>query len=73
VKYELKVYFKHSGCGVQTSQLLSKNVKIKTYKTIILSVVLHGRVTLSLTLREEHRLRVFKNRVVRMIFGPKRI
>jgi hypothetical protein len=42
------------------------------YKTIILPVVLYGLVTWSLTLREEHRLRVFENRVLRRIFGPKR-
>jgi hypothetical protein len=42
------------------------------YKTIILPVVLHGCETWSLTLREEHRLRVFENRVLRRIFGPKR-
>jgi hypothetical protein len=53
--------------------LLLKNVKIKIYKTIILPVVLHGCETWSLTLREEHRLRVFENRVLRRIFGPKRI
>jgi hypothetical protein len=47
-------------------------VKIKIYKTIILPVVLYGCETLSLTLREEHRLRVFENRVRRRIFGPKR-
>jgi hypothetical protein len=47
-------------------------VKVKIYKTIILSVVLYGRETWSLTLREEHRLRVFENRVLRIIFGPKR-
>jgi hypothetical protein len=47
-------------------------VKIKTYKTIILPVVLYGCETLSLTLREEHRLRVYENRVLRRIFGPKR-
>jgi hypothetical protein len=52
--------------------LLSRNVKIKIYKTIILSVVLYGCETLSLTLREEHRLKVFENRVLRRIFGPKR-
>jgi hypothetical protein len=52
--------------------LLSKNVKVKIYKTIILPVVLYGCETWSLTLREEHRLRVFENRVVRRIFGPKR-
>jgi hypothetical protein len=42
------------------------------YKTIILPVVLYGCVTWSLTLRKEHRLRVFENRVRRRIFGPKR-
>jgi hypothetical protein len=41
-------------------------------ETIILPVVLYGRETWSLTLREEHRLRVFENRVLRRIFGPKR-
>jgi hypothetical protein len=46
-------------------------VKIKIYKTIILPVVLYGCETWSLTLREEHRLRVFENRVLRRIFGPK--
>jgi hypothetical protein len=49
-----------------------RNVKVKIYKTIILPVVLYGCVTWSLKLREEHRLRVFKNRVLRRIFGPKR-
>jgi hypothetical protein len=47
-------------------------VKNKIHKTIILPVVLYGCETLSLTLREEHRLRVFENRVLRRIFGPKR-
>jgi hypothetical protein len=47
-------------------------VKIKIYKTVILPVVLYGCETLSLTLREEHSLRVFENRVLRRIFGPKR-
>jgi hypothetical protein len=47
-------------------------VKIKIYKTIILLVVLYGCETWSLTLREEHRLRVFENRMLRRIFGPKR-
>jgi len=55
-----------------SSSLLSKNVKIKMYRTIILPVVLYGCETWSLTLREEHRLRVFENRVLRRIFGPKR-
>jgi hypothetical protein len=54
-----------------SSRLLSKNLKIGIYKTIILTVVLYGCETWSLTLREEHRLRVLENRVLR-IFGPKR-
>jgi hypothetical protein len=52
--------------------VLSKNLKIKIYKTIILPVVLYGCETWSLTFREEHILRVFENRVLRRIFGPKR-
>jgi hypothetical protein len=55
-----------------SSRLLSRNVKVKIYKTIILAVVLYGCETWSLTLREEHRLRVFDNRVLRRILGPKR-
>ena len=51
--------------------LLSKNLKIKIYGTIILPVVLYGCEIWSLTLREEHRLKVFEDRVLR-IFGPKR-
>jgi hypothetical protein len=50
----------------------TKNLKIKIYKTVILPVVLYECETLSLTLGEEHRLRVFENRVLRKIFGPKR-
>jgi hypothetical protein len=52
--------------------LLSRNLKIRIYKTIILSVVLYGCETWSLTLREEHKLGVFENRVLRRLFGPKR-
>jgi hypothetical protein len=52
--------------------LLSRNVKVKIYKTIILPAVLCGCETWSLTLREDHRLRVFENRAPRRIFGPKR-
>jgi predicted ABC-class ATPase len=55
-----------------SSQLLPKNLKIIICKTIILPVVLYGCETWSLTLREEHRLRVFENKVLRRIFGPKR-
>jgi hypothetical protein len=54
------------------SRLLLKNLKIRIYKTIILSVVLYGCETWSLTLREEYRLGVFENRVLRRIFRPKR-
>jgi len=52
--------------------VLSINFKIKIHRTIILPVVLYGCKTWSLTLREERRLRVFENRVLRRIFGPKR-
>jgi hypothetical protein len=51
--------------------MLSRNVKVKIFKTIILPVVLYGCETWSLTLREDHRLRVFENRVLRIIFGSK--
>jgi hypothetical protein len=57
---------------VLSSHLLSKNLQIKVYKTIILPVILYGCETSFLTLREEHRLRVFGNRVLRRTFGPKR-
>jgi hypothetical protein len=50
--------------------LLSKNLKIKIYRTIILPVVLHGCETWSLTLREKRR--VFEIRALRRVFGPKR-
>ena len=55
-----------------SSSLLSKNLKIKIYRTIILPIVLYGSETWSLTVREERRLRVFENRVLRKVFGPKR-
>jgi len=54
-----------------SSSLLSKYLKIKIYRTIILPVVLYGCETWSLTLREERRLRVFEKRLLRRIFGPK--
>ena len=54
------------------SRLLSKKLKGETYKTIILSFVLYDCETWSLTLREEHRLRMFENNVLRKIFGAKR-
>jgi hypothetical protein len=62
----------HSVQSLLSSRLLSKNIKIRIYKTQILPVVLFGCKSLSLTLREEHRLRAFENRVLRRIFGPKR-
>jgi hypothetical protein len=55
-----------------SSRLLSRNVKDKIYKTIILPIVLYGCETLCITLREEIRLRVFENRVLRSISGPRR-
>ena len=55
-----------------SSSLLSKKLKIKIYRTIILPAVLYGCETWSLTLREGRRLRVFENRVLRRVFGPKR-
>ncbi|KAJ4448560.1 hypothetical protein ANN_10578 [Periplaneta americana] len=55
-----------------SSNLLSKNLKVKIYKTVILPVLLYGCETWTLTLREEHRLRVFENKVLRKIFGAKR-
>jgi hypothetical protein len=61
-----------------SSHVLSKNIKIDTYiyiyiyKTIVLCVILYGYETWSLTIGEEHRLRVYKNRVLRRIFGPTR-
>ena len=62
----------HSVQDLLSSSLLSKNFNIKIYRNIILPVVLYERETWSLTLREERRLRVFENRVLRRIFGPKR-
>jgi hypothetical protein len=54
-----------------SSRLLPKKLKIKKYRTIILPVVLYRCEIWSLTLREERRLRVFENRVLRRVFGPK--
>jgi hypothetical protein len=51
-----------------SSCLMSKNLKMKIYKTVILPFVLYGWETWSLTLGEEHRIRVFENRVLRKIF-----
>jgi len=52
--------------------MLCKYIKIKIFRNMILPVVLYGCETWSFTLREEHRLWVFENRVLRRIFAPKR-
>jgi len=62
----------YSVLNLLSSSFLSNNLKIKIYRTIILSVVLYGCEACSLTLREERRLRVFENRVLRRVFGPKK-
>jgi hypothetical protein len=61
----------HSVQSLLSSHLLSRYVKVKVNKPIIVPAVLYGCEKWSLTLREEHRLRVFENRVLRRIFGPK--
>ena len=55
-----------------SSNLLTKNTKIKVYRNVILPVVLYGCDTWSLMLREERTVRMFENRLLRRIFGPKR-
>ena len=62
----------HSAQNILFSRLLSKNLKIRIYRNIIFPVVLYGCETWSLTLREERKLRVFENMVLRRIFGPRR-
>jgi len=62
----------HSVQNLLSSRLLSKNLKIKIYRTIILLVVLYGFETWSLTLWEERKLRVFEKITLRRIFGPRR-
>jgi len=62
----------HSVQYLLSSRFLSKNLKIKMYRTIILRVVFYGCETWSLTLREKRKLRVFENRVLRRIFGPRK-
>jgi len=62
----------HSVQNLSSSRLLSKNLKMKIYRTIISPVVLYGCETWSLTLREERKLMVFENMVLRRIFGRKR-
>jgi len=62
----------HSVQNLLSSRLLSKNLKIKIYRTLMLPVVLYGCETWSLTRREERKLRVFENMVLRRIFGRRR-
>ena len=62
----------HSVQNILSSRLLSKNLKIKIYRTLILPVVLYGGETWSLTLEKERKLRVFENMVLRRIFGPRK-
>jgi hypothetical protein len=62
----------HSVQNLLSSNLITKNVKIKIHGIIILLAVLYGNETWSLTLRKKCRMRVFENRVLRRIFGPKR-
>ena len=59
-------------CNILSFILLSKNLKIKIHRNVILPVVLYGCETWSLTLREERRLEVFGNRVLRKIFGTRK-
>jgi hypothetical protein len=65
-------YSYHSVQKLLSSRPVSKNVKIRIYKTIILPVVQYGCETWSLTLREEHRPRMFGNKMLTGIFGQKR-
>ena len=62
----------HSVKNLLTSSMLSKIINIKTLRTVILSFILYWYENWSLTLKEEHLLRVFQNKVLRRIFGPKR-
>jgi hypothetical protein len=62
----------HSVQDLLSSHLLSKSIRIRIHKSIILPVVLYGSETCSVTLREEQRQKVFANRVLRTIFRPKR-
>ena len=78
IQKEIKNKFKsrNSCClsvqNLLTSSLLSKNIKVEIYGKIVLPIVLYGCEILSLKLRGEIMMRVFKNRVLRRIFGPKR-
>jgi hypothetical protein len=66
-----KFFYYHSVQNLLSSSLLFKNMKTEKYRTIILHVVFYGCETWSFKFREERRLRVFENRVLRGIFGPR--
>jgi hypothetical protein len=72
IQEEIKSRLKSGNACYHSVQnlLCSTNLKIKIYRNIILPVVLYGCETWSLILREERRLRIFKNRMIRRIFGP---
>ena len=74
IKSRLKLgnAFYHSVQNLLSSSLLHKNLKIVIYRTTILPIVLYGCESWSLMLREERRLRLFENRVLKRVFGPKR-
>jgi hypothetical protein len=73
IQEEIKKRLKSgNACYHSLQPLLSKNIEVRIYKTITLPVVLYGCETWPLTLREEHTLRVFENRMLRRIFGLKR-
>ena len=75
IKTRLKSWtaYYHSVQNLLFSSLPSKNIMIKTFRSVILSLVLYGCETWSFTLREEHRLMVFESMVLRKIFGSKRV
>jgi hypothetical protein len=62
----------HSAHNLRSSHFVSKNLRIKVYKYLILPVILYGCETSSVTLREGHRLTIFENRMLKRIFGHKR-
>jgi len=69
---EVRECFLSFGTESFASSLLSKNIDTETYRTVIPSVVLYGCETWSLVLRQELKLRMFENRVLRKVFGPKK-
>jgi hypothetical protein len=78
IQEEIQIRFKSGNACCHSVQIFFvfqfalKNMKIKIYRIIILPFILYGCETWSLTLREERTRRLFKDRVLRRIFGPKR-